>query len=128
MSKLSPPRNLSCSVCGARTRGRQWHNRDTGYGVCTACALHVAAKEGDGAAFSYYGHRGIHWDLDYPTSPESVVERLLAAEMERDPDAERASFQVGYLVGLLGTVIRDCPGARELIEARLKIVQSKPIA
>lgn len=26
-----PIRQLSCACCGAYVRGRQWHNRDTGY-------------------------------------------------------------------------------------------------
>jgi len=36
---------------------------DTGYGVCTPCGNATAHKEGEAAATSYYGTRGIHWDL-----------------------------------------------------------------
>jgi hypothetical protein len=34
---IGPARWLLCSCCGAETRGRQWHNRDTGYGLCVSC-------------------------------------------------------------------------------------------
>ena len=30
--------HMCCSCCGADTIGRQWSNRDTGYGVCVVCA------------------------------------------------------------------------------------------
>jgi hypothetical protein len=60
---VRPARNLSCCCCGQRTTGRQWWNRDTGYGVCTPCGNATASKEGEAAAASYYGTRGIHWDL-----------------------------------------------------------------
>jgi hypothetical protein len=60
---LSPPRPLSCCCCGQRTTGRQWWNRDAGYGVCTSCGDSTAKKEGAAAARSYYGERGVHWGL-----------------------------------------------------------------
>ena len=28
---------LICTCCGSYTRGRQWWNRDTGYGLCPDC-------------------------------------------------------------------------------------------
>ena len=31
------PKFLTCACCGERARGRQWWNRDTGYGVCSRC-------------------------------------------------------------------------------------------
>ena len=34
-------RTLICSCCGAVTRGRQWHNRDTGYGLCSDCVVWI---------------------------------------------------------------------------------------
>src|SRR5690554_239123 len=29
---------LRCACCGDMTRGRQWHNRDKGFGLCPRCA------------------------------------------------------------------------------------------
>ena len=31
------PQRLICSCCGKFTRGRQWYNRDKGYGLCPDC-------------------------------------------------------------------------------------------
>lgn len=33
-----PIRGMYCPCCGARTQGRQWHNQDTGFGLCPKCA------------------------------------------------------------------------------------------
>lgn len=44
------------------TRGRQWWNRDTGYGVCPRCGVECINREGP-VAHSYYGDRGVHWDV-----------------------------------------------------------------
>jgi len=54
-----------CAVCGAVTRGAQWHNRDTGYGLCTPCGVGLAEKRGHAAdeIEDLYGIRGIHWGL-----------------------------------------------------------------
>jgi len=71
-SKQGPVRWLTCACCGEETRGRQWPNRDTGYGVCVACADRHAAKYGEGtpadgqrtdSVYSLYGVRGVHFDI-----------------------------------------------------------------
>ncbi len=59
----TPQRNLTCCVCGARTRGRQWWNRDTGFGVCPTHGKDTIEREGEAVALSYYGRRGYHWDV-----------------------------------------------------------------
>lgn len=39
-------RQLTCSVCGAGAgRWAQHWNRDTGYGICAACAATEAGRE-----------------------------------------------------------------------------------
>lgn len=59
----APTRPLICSCCGAETRGRQWHNRDTGYGLCTDC-IEFCAKRSTPAEFERcYGRRGVHFDV-----------------------------------------------------------------
>lgn len=62
-----PIRSLYCAVCGARTRGRQWHNRDTGYGLCLDSFLwlingRMSAEE----IQDLYGIRGVHFDVWEP--------------------------------------------------------------
>ena len=55
-------RYLTCCCCGAGTEGEQWHNRDTGYGLCLSCADWI---EGRGMSSedmqSAYGTRGVHY-------------------------------------------------------------------
>ena len=60
-----PIRTLECCCCGESTRGRQWWNRDTGYGVCTVCIGYIRSLgETDKQIIQNYGEQGIHWDVD----------------------------------------------------------------
>ncbi len=54
---------MRCCCCGASTRGRQWHNRDTGYGLCVDCITFCHRNESPAEFTRLYGHRGIHFDL-----------------------------------------------------------------
>lgn len=56
-------RNLECCCCGARTRGRQWWNRDTGYGLCNACIGFCKADVMYFTTHPDYGTRGKHYDV-----------------------------------------------------------------
>ena len=39
-------KTLACSCCGAYAPAlKQWHNRDTGYGLCPKCANWLKTKE-----------------------------------------------------------------------------------
>lgn len=61
---LPPIRWQSCAICGEQTRGRQWHNRDTGFGVCLKCVEQHRGVPGLWDEFaSCYGVRGIHFDV-----------------------------------------------------------------
>lgn len=57
------PRVLECCCCGNGARGRQWHNRDTGYGLCGRCATSIQSRpDYDPDDFtSCYGVEGVHW-------------------------------------------------------------------
>jgi hypothetical protein len=61
MSK--PVRDLECCCCGERTRGRQWWNRDTGYGLCIACIEYCATRMPAEEFDRCYGVRGVHYAL-----------------------------------------------------------------
>lgn len=66
---LKNPRRLTCACCGAETKGRQWWNRDTGYGVCPACYATEAARCGTDYAVQCYGQPGVHHSLPDGTTP-----------------------------------------------------------
>jgi len=59
----APVRRLLCCCCGMSTRGRQWHDRDTGYGVCMPCIDWAKARGNTSPdeLLNYYGAEGIHY-------------------------------------------------------------------
>lgn len=59
------PRRLCCACCGSSAIGRQWWNRDTGYGLCAECVQFVLRFDTQSDCERSYGFRGIHFDLDY---------------------------------------------------------------
>lgn len=62
MTTLSPPLTLTCCCCGSPTLGRQWGNRDTGYGLCDACAIELPTRGTTPEDMhQYYGKAGIHY-------------------------------------------------------------------
>ena len=61
---------LNCCCCGGRHLGRQFHNQDTGYGLCSDCATMIAQHRPFGCnpmtqqeMERTYGVRGIHYDI-----------------------------------------------------------------
>ncbi len=67
--RATPLKHLSCCCCGNNTKGRQWYNRDTGYGLCADCVDFVNKPPSAEAMRSNYGDRGIHYDA----SPEAIA-------------------------------------------------------
>lgn len=63
------PRMLTCACCGDRTLGRQWHNRDHGFGLCAKCADWIPERWPDEDMHTLYGERGYHYDLKTETKP-----------------------------------------------------------
>lgn len=60
----APVRHLYCSCCGASTLGRQWHNMDTGHGLCERCADWIAARNRpEDDIPRTYGVRGYHFAI-----------------------------------------------------------------
>ena len=57
------PRSLTCCCCGGGASGRQWWNRDAGYGLCTGCIEYCTRGESIASFQSNYGLRGIHYDI-----------------------------------------------------------------
>lgn len=55
---------LDCCCCGCGARGRQWHNRDDGYGLCPGCIDYCARGETIESFERCYGLRGVHFDVE----------------------------------------------------------------
>lgn len=117
---LSRPKFLTCACCGERARGRQWHDRDTGYGVCSRCFRASFIRDGREEAERIYGRAGEHHSLDWENERDlsrteaalaafdefesKFCERVLAtrshAELARlDAENERLSREVGVAFG-----------------------------
>lgn len=64
LDQPSKVRLLDCCVCGGGAYGRQWHNRDTGYGLCDSCAdwlKSIGTSEQE--MKECYGVEGIHYKV-----------------------------------------------------------------
>lgn len=61
-----PLSTLRCPCCGAPSKGRQWWNRDTGYGICNDPKCWELNEISDVALLEKsmgFGVRGYHWDV-----------------------------------------------------------------
>lgn len=64
MTKLKRIVSLSCCCCGQGLRGRQWWNRDTGYGICTKCIDWQRSRGLDAEEERLsYGDEGVHYNI-----------------------------------------------------------------
>jgi hypothetical protein len=64
----------TCCVCGHAAHGKQWWNRDKGYGLCMDCAARWINRHADKADFERsYGRAGIHWGQDNPEQARLIV-------------------------------------------------------
>ncbi len=63
-------RRLTCACCGAGCRGRQWWNRDTGFGVCRGCVDRMLLRGIPYAEIqNLYGTCGVHFDVPGENTP-----------------------------------------------------------
>jgi hypothetical protein len=62
-TKETPIRGMTCACCGDWCRGRQWHNRDTGRGVCPTCAERIKDKEGKDYMAECFGAEGHNYNV-----------------------------------------------------------------
>lgn len=61
---LGQPVQLKCSCCGDTTAGRQWWNRDKGYGLCDHCIPFASNRMSDIEFAQCYGIKGNHYGLE----------------------------------------------------------------
>lgn len=138
ITKLRRPRTLTCCCCDSDTKGRQWWNRDEGYGLCNDCIVANGVKDVlMGSVAQSFGVRGIHWDIQpvgFPqhevdtimlVQPVMTVKRMIRALQELPPDAELVSGDAPFGLQPMGFVIEHyenlnrvvltCPTNQELI-------------
>lgn len=53
---------LDCCCCGSGLIGRQWFNRDKGYGLCKYCIEIASRGQTPEEIETNYGVRGVHYD------------------------------------------------------------------
>ena len=83
---LEPVQGLYCNCCGSLTYGRQWWNRDNGYGICVSCADKQYPNAQVGAETDN-GIKGIHFDTPEGKAKEAEDEANFEAwmkEMEQE--------------------------------------------
>jgi len=57
--------NLSCCCCGASCKGKQWWNRDKGFGFCGKCHTWLKGKGiSDEEIHQDYGVEGLHFHAE----------------------------------------------------------------
>ncbi len=66
VQKRNEPKTLICCCCGVYTVGRQWYNRDAGYGLCPKCAKWIKSRN-DEDMQSCYGIEGYHYNIEEVT-------------------------------------------------------------
>lgn len=61
--KQSRIKTLLCNCCDSYTKGRQYWNRDTGYGICPECAKSQIERYGIESVEFDNGKEGIHFNI-----------------------------------------------------------------
>ncbi|MPQ56255.1 hypothetical protein [Duganella sp. FT27W] len=62
---MAKVQQLTCACCGSYHKGRQWWNRDDGYGLCNDCIDDCVTDPMDFLeAGASYGVPGYHYDID----------------------------------------------------------------
>lgn len=65
-----PVQYLTCCCCGNGLFGRQWWNRDDGFGICNGCIAWQRNRDVSEAELqNLYGKEGLHWNL----SQEEII-------------------------------------------------------
>jgi len=73
---MKPIITLRCCSCDSDAPGRQWYNRDTGYGLCAKCAKWIATRETPETMHRNYGEPGVHYFTEARTIKEGKPEHI----------------------------------------------------
>lgn len=71
---MRKPRRLICCHCNKNCLGRQWWNREHGFGVCGDC-VHLHRSEGRTSSEeqrSMWGDEGVHYNVVVDTVPKKL--------------------------------------------------------
>lgn len=66
MSNAQLSKRMRCACCGEGCLGRQWWNRDTGYGLCCSCHDELSQAESPEEMQNTYGVKGVHCAIPEP--------------------------------------------------------------
>ncbi len=64
VKRVSRVKTLICSCCGKYTKGRQWWNREIGYGICKECVPRWERHYTPEGMKECCGVEGIHYNLN----------------------------------------------------------------
>lgn len=68
---------LECSVCGKDEIGRQWHNRDNGFGLCSDCVSFASRGYSHDSFQQTYGLEGYHFSIPKAVKkPQAAVDTV----------------------------------------------------
>lgn len=60
---MEPIKYLTCCCCDGPTIGRQWWNRDEGFGLCDRCADSMKHSTAAEDMQNRYGEAGVHYAI-----------------------------------------------------------------
>lgn len=122
---LKPVLALYCSCCAGRCLCRQWHNQDTGHGICHRCATLLLPRTrqpmiGDDMT-RCHGYKGINWslirsDVVGVLTPINDMKEMDRQAMRRDMEEAGAIVETYGLVEMLVCLPNPAqPAIEELI-------------
>ncbi len=127
----APVRRMLCCCCGAVTRGRQWHNRDTGYGVCAPCIARHYSKETPAELERLHGVAGVHYSIEelraeIEASAQKIIETREDCSEETAVDVLREILMsAGYTSGEAPASLRELNVSRKVLDkARAVVAQA----
>ena len=107
-------RTLICCACGGPAPGKQWRNRDTGFGVCARCFAEWVKRYGLRDSCESCGFPGVHHSPGaaapwFCVGEDTVLAEQFVAEIEAM--AARADKTPGQVYALWRRYSAECQSA-----------------
>ena len=91
---------MCCCCCSGVTAGRQWWNRDDGYGFCERCAMEIIPNVQDAELTRDYGVRGYHFDVCRNSQARHVAAKLIQGPpmltIPAHSSVSHSHYQIGF--------------------------------